>query len=140
MDQICPKNYFRSKNKKGNITTEFCILEWVKVPNFNLNWQFWFLEPNLLKMSIWSKLEKSDQLINSSYFKFLVANFSFKDKICPKRVFPAKTLGSKFQLEVTIFIFWTKFAKRVFPIQIRKKWTQPLNSAYSNQSTHQISV
>ena len=105
-----------------NITTEIYIFELVKVPNFNLNWQFWFLEPNLLKKSIWSKLEKSDQLINSAYFKFLVPNFRFKDKICSKGYFQLKqkkwtaplqiSLGRKFQLKVTIFIFWAKFAPK----------------------------
>ena len=78
-----------------NITTEFCIFELVNVPNFNLNWQFWFLEPNLLKKSIWSKLETSDKLINSAYFKFLVANFSLKDKICLKKAISSKNRKSE---------------------------------------------
>ena len=86
-----PKKVFPVKKYKGNIAAEFCIFELVKVPNFNLNLNIWFLEPNLLKKSTWSKLEKSDQLISSAYFKILVANFGFKDKIFPKRVFPAKT-------------------------------------------------
>ena len=32
-----PKNYLRSKNEKVNITTEFCVFELVKGPNFRLN-------------------------------------------------------------------------------------------------------
>ena len=32
-----------------NITNEFGILELVLVPNFSLNWQFWFFGPNLPK-------------------------------------------------------------------------------------------
>ena len=36
------KGCFRSKIDKINSAIEFCILELVKVPNFSLNWQFWF--------------------------------------------------------------------------------------------------
>ena len=34
------------------ITIEFYIFEFVYVPNFSLNWQFWFLIPNLPEKGI----------------------------------------------------------------------------------------
>ena len=40
------------KSKKVNISTEFCILELVYVPNFSLNCQFWILGATLPKKSI----------------------------------------------------------------------------------------
>ena len=39
----------------------------------------------------------------------------------------------QFQLKLTILIFWTKFAQKECVSGLRKKkWTAPLNSAYSN--------
>ena len=41
------------KQKKVNITIEFCIFELVYVPNFSLNWQFWFFFwPDLTKKRV----------------------------------------------------------------------------------------
>ena len=37
---------------KMNITIEFCILQLVLVPNFSLNWQFWYSGPNWPKKGI----------------------------------------------------------------------------------------
>ena len=76
--KFVPKWYFQSKTENVNSTTQFCIFKLVLVPNFSLNWQFWFSGPNL----------------------------------------PKKGISSLHQ----------------------KKWTPPINSAYSNQSTYQISV
>ena len=76
--KFAPKGYFQSKTEKVNSTTKFCIFKLVLLPNFSLNWQFWFSGPNL----------------------------------------PKKGISSLHQ----------------------KKWTPPINSAYSNQSTYQISV
>ena len=47
--KFLPKGYFQSKTNKMNTTIEFCIFELVLVPNFRLNWQFWFLGPKLPK-------------------------------------------------------------------------------------------
>ena len=41
-DQICPTKYLQSKTEKVTITNKFCIYELVLIPNFSLNWQFWF--------------------------------------------------------------------------------------------------
>ena len=35
--KFAPKEHFRSKAEKVNITIEFCILELVYIPNFSLN-------------------------------------------------------------------------------------------------------
>ena len=78
------KEYFRPKSRKVNITIELCICE-------------------------------------------LIDNFGFLDQIYPKTVFLVKNrksehrhwipnipigLGTKFQLQLTILIFWAKFAKK----------------------------
>ena len=41
-------------------------------------------------------------------------------------------LGTKFQLKLTILICWTKFAKKRVSCLKQKKWTPPLNPAFSN--------
>ena len=46
------------KRKKVNISTEFCIFKLVYVQNCSLNWQFWFLRPNLRKRSILGRKKK----------------------------------------------------------------------------------
>ena len=75
------------------------------------------------------------------------------DQICPKRVFPIKnrksghhhwilhvriSVGTKFQLKLTILIFWTKFCFQNFHSKT-KKWTASSNSAYSNYARCHIS-
>ena len=81
-----------SKIGKVNTTMEFCILELVLVANFNLN------VPDI-----------------------------FLDQICPRRVFSVEdgkndhrqeilqigiSLSTKFQLKLTVLIFWTKFTQK----------------------------
>ena len=103
----------------------------------------------------YSKLEKSEQLMNSAYSKFL--RYQTSDsmiKFAPKKVFPVKnrkieqhhwilhiqiSLGTKFELKLTILISWTKFAPKAYFQSKSGKMNTPLNSTYSNQSTYQIS-
>ena len=62
------KRYLGPKPKKVNIAIEFCIFELVQVPNFKINWQFWFLGPNLPKKGISSlKQIKWIKSLNSAY-------------------------------------------------------------------------
>ena len=42
------------------------------------------------------------------------------------------SLGNKFQLKLTILIFWTKSAQKDISSQKQKKWKSLLNSAYLN--------
>ena len=82
--------YFRSKARKVSITIELCILELVYVPNFSLTFLFW-------------------------------------TKFAPKKVFSVEngksehrhwilqnqiSIGTKFQLILTILFFWTKFTRK----------------------------
>ena len=87
-----------------DITIEFVIFELVKVPNFSLNWQFCFFG---LKSS------------QKGYF-------SLKQKIEHYHWIPhiRISLGTKFQVKLTIFIFWSKLA------QNRYHWskTEKVNS------------
>ena len=47
--KFAQKGCFQSKTETINGAIEFCIFELVSVPNFSLNWQFWFFWPNLPK-------------------------------------------------------------------------------------------
>ena len=51
------------------------------------------------------------------------------------------SLGTKFQVKMTVLIFWTKFLpkKSVFVLN-HKKSTPPLNAAYGNYSWHKTSA
>ena len=90
--KFAQKRYFRSNTKNVNITIEFCIFE---LPNFNLNWQFWFFGPKLLQKGISSLNEKKWappwNFSYSSYSWYQISawteNFDILDQICPKRVF-----------------------------------------------------
>ena len=68
------------------------------------------------------------------------------DQICPKRVFPLRnkksehqhwilhiwiSLSLEFHLELTILIFWIKFAQTAYARSKTEKWISPLNSACS---------
>ena len=101
-------NYFHSKTDKIYATIEFCVFELVFLSNFTLN------------------------------------NFEFLDQICPRRIFMVKnrksehhhwivhiriSFGSKFSLNWQL---WRGLRKKGFYDLKQKKWTLPLNSAYSN--------
>ena len=57
--KFAQKGYFQSKTEKVNITTEFRMFGLGQVPNFSLNWQYWFLVPNLPKKCISDLKQKS---------------------------------------------------------------------------------
>ena len=89
------QNWQVRKVKNELDTIEFFIFELVKVTNFNLNWQVWcFGWSNFSKNGIFGWKEKS-QL----HFWILLIWIS---------------LDTKFQLKLTILIFWTKFTHGVF--------------------------
>ena len=95
------KGYFRSKITNVNTTIKFCIFKLILVPNFSLNWQFWFFGPNLLKKSISStKQKKWTPPLNSSI---------------------QINLGTKSQLKLAILTFWTKFSQKGIPDWKQKK-------------------
>ena len=88
------KRYFRLKTDKVNSLLNSADLN----PNFNLNWQFWPLGPNLPKKGICGRKQKT----------------SASPLNCDIRI----TLGTKFQFKLTILIFWTKFTpKKVYSIK-----------------------
>ena len=72
-----------------NITFEFCIFE---LPNFRLNWQFWFFGPNL------------------PYRVFLVENWRSEHHSWSLHIWIR--LSTKFQPKLTNLIFWIKFAQK----------------------------
>ena len=79
----------------------------------------------------------------------------FWTKFVPKKVFSVKngksehhywilhiqiSIATKFPLKLTILIFRANLPKKGISGQKQKKWTSPLNSAYSNWSGYQISA
>ena len=121
---------FWSKTEKVNSAIEFCIFELVSVPNFNLNWQFWFFGPNLLLKGIPTRNQKNEYHRWILHIRIsLGTKFQLKLTISPLYV-PKNgksehhycilhiriSIGTKFQLKLTVFIlFLTNFAhKRYF--------------------------
>ena len=97
MDRIAPKRYFRSKTEKIIMTIKFCILKVVWLPNFILNWQFWFFGLNLPKKSTSGCKQKRSKhnhwllqtWINlSTRFQLKRTILNVGDQICLKKVFP----------------------------------------------------
>ena len=103
---------------------------------------FWTKFPQ--ERNLWSKTEILNMIIEFRLFKLvswyqisaLTDNFDFFDQICPKKVFLVKnrksehhhwilliqiSLGTKFQLKLTISIFCTKFAQKGISSRKQKK-------------------
>ena len=100
---------------------------------------------NFLKKGIsgwkWEKWAWPLDSAYSSYAKYQIsasaANFDCLDQTCPKWAFLVENrkiehllwilhrcdLGTKFQLKLTILIFWTKFAQKVISSPKQEKWT-----------------
>ena len=142
--KFAQERYLWSKTEKLNIIIEFCLFKLVLVPNFSLNWQFWFFWPDLPR-SGFSGLKQKKWTPHIFYIILhiqisLVWNFSsnwqfwFFGPNLPKKVFPVKNrksehhhgilhiwiiLGTKFQLKLIILSFWTNFTqKRYFQSKI----------------------
>ena len=84
------QRYLCSKTEKVDIIIEFCIFKLVLVPNFSLNWQFWFFWPDLPKKVFSVENRKSQHGILHIWI----------------------SLGTKFQLKLIVLSFWTKFTQK----------------------------
>ena len=126
-----------------NIIIEFRLFKLVLVPNFSLNWQFWFFWPDLpkkgfsgLKQKKWTPHIFYIILhIQISLVKNISSNwqFWFFGTNLPQMVFPVEnrksehrygilhiwiSLGTNFQLKLIILSFWTKITlKRYFQVK-----------------------
>ena len=69
-----------------------------------------------------------DQIFQKGYFRPKTKKVNIPIEFC---IFEL-VLTTKFRLQLTIFIFWTKFPKKSISGRKQKKWTASLNSAYSN--------
>ena len=141
--KFAQKRYLLSKAEKVNAIIEFWLFTLVLVPNFSLNWQFWFFWPDLPKKSF-SGLQQKKWTPHIFYIILhiqisIVRNFSlnlqfwFFGPYLPKKVFPVEnrksehhhgilhiwiSLDTKFQLKLIILSFWNKFTqKRYFQLQ-----------------------
>ena len=142
-EQICPRKIFMVKTEKWNIIIEFRLFKLVLVPNFSLNWQFWFFWPDLPKKGF-SGLKQKKWTPHIFYIILhiqiiLVRNFSsnwqfwFFGPNSSEKAFPVESrkseyhhgiphiwisLGTKFQLKLITLSFWTKFTqKRYFQLK-----------------------
>ena len=98
-------SYFQSKTDKIDTTIEFCIFELVFVSNFTLNKQFWIFGPNLPKKD----MVKNRKIEHHHWIPLIQIS-----------------LGTKFQLKLTILIFLTRFTQKGF------SWskTEKVNTTY----------
>ena len=135
--KFAQERYLWSKTEKVNIIIEFRLFKLVLVPNFSLNWQFWFFWPDLPKKGF-SGLKQKKWTPHIFYIILhiqisLVRNFSsnwqfwFFGSNLPKKVFPVEnrksehyyeilhiwiSVGTEFQLKHIILSFWTKFTQK----------------------------
>ena len=66
--KFAQKGCFRPKTEKVNSTIEFCVFKLVYVPNFSLNWQFWFCGPSLSEKGVFGlKQKERTSPLNSAY-------------------------------------------------------------------------
>ena len=146
-----------------NIIIEFRIFKLVFVPNFSLNWQFWFFWPDLpkkgffgLKQKKWKPhifyiiLHIQISLVRNSSSNW---QFWFFGQNLSKMVVPVKnwktehhhwiphiqiSLGTKFQLRLTLMTFLTRFAQKGFFWSKTEKVNITYflhNSTYSDRSS-----
>ena len=129
-----PKKGTSSQRQKNNEHHHWILHIRISVGT-SLSWQFWFFWSNLVKKGISRrKRKKWAPQLNSTYSNYsanqiLVStdNLNFLDQISPKMrkcedhhwiLYIWNSLGTKFQLKLTILILWTKFA------QIRYFWSK----------------
>ena len=108
---------FQSKKRKVNTTIQFCLSHPKKV--FPFKKQKKLIPPLNLAYLNYSRYQISA----------LTDNFDFYDQVCQERVFPVKnrknehpqwilllinTLGTKFQLALSILIIWSKFSLKEY--------------------------
>ena len=157
------KKIFPVENRKSKLTIEFCELELVKVPNFILNWQFWLFGPDFPKKGNFGRKQKLASPLNCAYSNYTryhlsaqTDNFDFFEPNLPQKgYFRSKMEKVKTTIEFCIFklvqvpsfnsnwqfwFFWPNLPKKGCFWSKTKKWTSPLNSAYSNWPGYQISA
>ena len=127
VEQICRKKELPVKDRKKNEHHHWTLHIRISVGT-SLSWQFWFFWSNLVKKGISRrKRKKWAPQLNSTYSNYsanqiLVStdNLNFLDQISPKMrkcedhhwiLYIWNSLGTKFQLKLTILILWTKFAQ-----------------------------
>ena len=164
MDQICIKSVFPIKNRK-NKHHHWILHIWISLgTKFQLKTDhFDFLDQICPKRVFPVKNKKSEHhhwilhvpISAGTKFQLKLIIFYLLDRIWTKRIFPFKnkkrdqhhlilhiriSLGTKFQLQLIILTFGPNLPKKHSSDQKQKKWTSPLNSAYSNLCRHQISA
>ena len=118
--KFAQKRYLLSKAEKVNAIIEFWLFTLVLVPNFSLNWQFWFFWPDLPKKSF-SGLQQKKWTPHIFYIILhiqisLVQNFRSNWQF-QFYIFEL-VLSTKFKFKLIILSSWTKFTpKRYFQLR-----------------------
>ena len=111
LNQICRRTIFMVKNReKVNIIIVLCTFELVLVPNFSLNWQFWFFGPHCQKRVFMNRksghyhwiLHIQISLDTKIHFKLTILTI-FWTKFSQKRYFRSKTEKVNITMEFCIF-------------------------------------
>ena len=135
------KRHSQWKTEKVNSTTEFYIFKLVLIPNFSLNWLFWFTGLNLSQKGISSLNQKkwtaplNSAYSNQSTYQISVKTDNFKifDQICPTKYFWSKTEKVNITNEFCIFelVPVTNFSLMIF-------WTESSQNTYFRSKTQKI--
>ena len=146
--KFAQERYLWSKTEKVNIIIEFRLFKLVLVPNFSLNWQFWFFWPDLPKEGF-SGLKQKKWTPHIFYIILhiqisLVWNFSANWQFLlfgsnlHKKLFPVKNgksyhhhwiphiqislLVPNFCFNWQFWFFWPDLSKKGFSGLKQKKW------------------
>ena len=100
--KFAQERYLWSKPEKLNIIIEFHLFKLVLVPNFSLNWQFWFFWPDLPKKGFSGLKQKKWR----PHIFYIIPHIQI-------------SLVRNFSSNWQILFFGSNLQKKVFPV---KKW------------------
>ena len=103
LDQVYPRKIFMAKKETVNINIEFGISTLVLVPDFCLNWKFWFFWPDLP----WKSFSGLKQKKWAPHIFYIILHIQ-------------SSLVRNFSLNWQFWFFWPNFPKKVFPVKNRK--------------------
>ena len=123
------KGYFQLKTKKSLASLNSAYSEFDYLQIFSLNWSSWHFGPNLCRKGISSWKQKMwnrhwtqhIQISLGPRFQLKLIIWHFGPNLSKKAISIGSLIwikqATKFQLKVTILIFWTKFALKRHPVK-----------------------
>ena len=145
------EKYLYSETENVKIIIEFHIFKLALVPNFRLNWQFWFFLTRFTQKGFFN-IFYIIQHIQISLVRNVSSDlqFWFFESDWPKKIFPVEnkkrwtslcygilhiwiSLDTKFKLKLIILSFWTKFAQKRFFQSKTKQAVQGLQAFFCSK-------